>query len=124
MHWQRTINVMDVHCEGTPGRVVVGGVLPPPGDSVFEMMCHMRDSDDWLRRFLLNEPRGAGISSANLVVPPRHPEADAGYVIMETVEYPLTLTSPRPCSHDLGVTGTRTDADPASSSSIERSKRP
>ncbi len=88
MHWQRTINVMDMHCEGTPARVVVGGVLPPPGDSVFEMMCHMRDHDDWLRRFLLNEPRGAGISSANLVVPPRHPDADAGYIIMETVEYP------------------------------------
>ncbi len=98
MHWQRTINVMDVHCEGTPGRVVVGGVLPPPGDSVFEMMCHMRDKDDWLRRFLLNEPRGAGISSANLVVPPRHPEADAGYVIMETVEYPAMSGSNTICT--------------------------
>ena len=75
MFWNRTINVVDVHAEGEPGRVVVGGVLPPPGDSVFEMMCHMRDHDDWLRRFLLNEPRGAGITSANLVVPPRHPDA-------------------------------------------------
>jgi len=38
MFWERTINVIDVHAEGEPGRVVVGGVLPPPGDSVFEMM--------------------------------------------------------------------------------------
>ena len=87
MQWVRTINVVDVHAEGEPGRVVVGGVLPPPGASVYEQMCHLRDHDDWLRRFLLNEPRGAGISSANLVVPPCHPEADVGYVIMETAEY-------------------------------------
>ncbi len=98
MFWNRTINVVDVHAEGKPGRVVVGGVLPPPGDSVFEMMCHMRDHDDWLRRFLLNEPRGAGITSANLVVPPRHPDADVGYVIMETVEYPAMSGSNTICT--------------------------
>ena len=88
MRWSPTITVADMHCEGTPARIVTGGVLPPPGDSVQQQMVHMRDHDDWLRRFLLNEPRGAGISSANLIVPPKHPKADAGYIIMETVEYP------------------------------------
>jgi proline racemase len=88
MRWSRTLTVADMHCEGTPARIVVGGVLPPPGDTVQQQMVHMRDHDDWLRKFLLNEPRGAGISSANLVVPPKHPEAQAGYIIMETVEYP------------------------------------
>jgi proline racemase len=88
MRWSRTISVADMHCEGTPARIVTGGVLPPPGDTVQQQMVHMRDHDDWLRRFLLNEPRGAGISSANLIVPPKHPDADAGYIIMETVEYP------------------------------------
>lgn len=88
MRWSRTLTVADMHCEGTPARIVVGGVLPPPGDTVQQQMVHLRDHDDWLRKFLLNEPRGAGISSANLVVPPKHPEAQAGYIIMETVEYP------------------------------------
>jgi len=88
MRWSRTITVADMHCEGTPARIVTGGVVPPPGDSVQQQMVYMRDHDDWLRRFLLNEPRGAGISSANLIVPPKHPDAAAGYIIMETVEYP------------------------------------
>ena len=88
MRWRRSISVADVHAEGEPGRVVTGGVMPPPGDSILEQMLYMRDHDDWLRRFLLNEPRGAGIASANVIYPPKHPEADAGYVIMESVEYP------------------------------------
>ena len=88
MRWSRTVTVAEMHCEGTPARIVTGGVVPPPGDSVQQQMIYMRDHDDWLRRFLLNEPRGAGISSANLIVPPKHPDAAAGYIIMETVEYP------------------------------------
>lgn len=88
MRWQRTITVADVHAEGEPGRVVTGGVMPPPGDSVLEQMLYMRDQDDWLRKFVLNEPRAAGITSANVIYPPKHPDADAGYVIMESVEYP------------------------------------
>jgi proline racemase len=88
MRWKRTITVADVHAEGEPGRVVVGGVMPPPGDTILEQMHYMRDHDDWLRKFLLNEPRGAGIASANVIYPPKHPDAQAGYVIMESVEYP------------------------------------
>jgi proline racemase len=88
MRWTRTISVADTHCEGTPARIVVGGVMPPPGNSVKEQMMYLRDHDDSLRKFLLNEPRGAGISSCDLIVPPKDPAADAGYIIMETVEYP------------------------------------
>ncbi len=63
MRWTRTISVADTHCEGTPARIVVGGVMPPPGNSVKEQMMYLRDHDDSLRTFLLNDPRGAGISS-------------------------------------------------------------
>ena len=37
---------------------------------------------------MLREPRGYPALCANLILPPTHPEADAGYVIMEQVEYP------------------------------------
>ncbi len=37
---------------------------------------------------MLREPRGYPAANCNLVLPPTHPDADAGFVIMEQVEYP------------------------------------
>jgi proline racemase len=37
---------------------------------------------------MLREPRGYPAANCNLILPPSHPEADAGFVIMEQVEYP------------------------------------
>src|SRR5216684_8434262 len=34
------------------------------------------------------EPRRYPAANCNLILPPTHPEADAGFVIMEQVEYP------------------------------------
>ena len=83
MRWSRTITVVDAHAEGEIGRVVTGGVLPPPGQTLFDQREHLATKDDWLRKFLLNEPRGGGVHSANLIVPPVSPEADVGFIIME-----------------------------------------
>src|SRR5262249_23638388 len=43
---------------------------------------------DGLRKRMLREPRGYPAANCNLLLPPTHPEADAGMVIMEQVEYP------------------------------------
>jgi proline racemase len=37
---------------------------------------------------MLREPRGYPASNCNLILPPTHAEADAGFVIMEQTEYP------------------------------------
>jgi proline racemase len=37
---------------------------------------------------MLNEPRGYPAMCANVILPTTHPDADAGYVIMEHIEYP------------------------------------
>jgi proline racemase len=37
---------------------------------------------------MLREPRGYPAANCNLILPSTHPDADAGYVIMEQVEYP------------------------------------
>ena len=37
---------------------------------------------------MLREPRGYPALCANVILPPTHPDAAAGYVIMEHVEYP------------------------------------
>jgi len=67
--------------------VVVDGVDPPPGKTVFEQMQALK-RDDSLRRFLLREPRGSVATHANLIVPPTRNDCDAGYIVMEPTEYP------------------------------------
>ena len=51
-------------------------------------MEHLRDHEDWLRKVMLREPRGYPALCCNVILPPTLAEADAGYVIMEQVEYP------------------------------------
>jgi proline racemase len=84
----RAIQVVDAHAAGEPGRVIVGGVLDVPGASMFEKMRHLAEHGDDLRLLVLREPRGYPATCANLILPPTRAEADAGYVIMEQVEYP------------------------------------
>jgi proline racemase len=84
---RRTITVVGCHAGGEIGNVVVGGVLPPPGKTVFEQMQALR-ADDSLRRLLLREPRGSVAVHANLIVPATRGDCDAGFIIMEPTEYP------------------------------------
>lgn len=88
MAFKRMINCVETH-DGEPMRVVTGGVGHIPGDSVYEMMENLKNTDDSLRKFLLREPRGYPPLCCNIVVPPKHPDAAAGFIIMEQVEYPM-----------------------------------
>lgn len=83
----REIRVVHVHAEGEVGDVVVGGVSAPPGDSVWDQSRFI-ESDDSLRKFLLNEPRGGVFRHYNLLVPPKNPAADMGFIIMEPADTP------------------------------------
>jgi proline racemase len=93
---QRTITVVGCHAGGEIGNVVVGGVLPPPGKTVFEQMQAL-SRDDSLRRLLLREPRGSVAVHANLIVPPTRDDCVAGYIIMEPTEYPAMSGSNTIC---------------------------
>ena len=81
------VHVVHVHAEGEVGDVVVGGVMPPPGDSVWEQSRFIAQ-DNSLRDFLLNEPRGGVFRHYNLLVPPKSPEAAVGFIIMEPADTP------------------------------------
>lgn len=88
MPFKRTIHAIDTHA-GEPMRVITGGVPNVPGKTVYEKMVWLRENDDQLRQLMLREPRGYPPLCCNIIVPPCHPDADAGYVIMEQVEYPV-----------------------------------
>ena len=81
------ITVVGCHAGGEVGNVIIGGVLPPAGNTVFEQMQALR-ADDSLRRLLLREPRGSVAVHANLIVPATRADCEAGFIIMEPTEYP------------------------------------
>ena len=59
MRANRVIQVVGCHAEGEVGDVIVGGVLPPPGASVFEQRLAMERDHDHIRQLLICEPRGS-----------------------------------------------------------------
>jgi trans-L-3-hydroxyproline dehydratase len=88
--WQSArpvLTVVGCHAGGEVGNVVVAGVEPPPGATIFEQMQALR-ADDSIRRLLLREPRGSVAVHSNIVLPATRPDCAFGYVIMEPTEYP------------------------------------
>src|SRR5436305_10722388 len=96
MRAQRVITVVGCHAGGEVGNLVRGGVLPPPGSTVFEQMQALA-RDDSLRRLLLREPRGSIAVHANLIVPSLRKDCAAGFIIMEPTEYPAMSGSNTIC---------------------------
>ena len=87
MRSTKTIQVISCHAEGEVGDVITGGVAPPPGNTIWEQRTFI-EKDENLRNFVLNEPRGGVFKHVNLLVPPKHPDADAAFIIMEPEDTP------------------------------------
>ncbi len=87
MRSSRIVHVVSAHAEGEVGDVITGGVAPPPGDTIWDQRAWIA-KDDTLRRFVLNEPRGGVFRHVNLLVPPKHPDAQAAFIIMEPEDTP------------------------------------
>jgi len=87
MRSAKVIHVVSCHAEGEVGDVIVGGVAPPPGQTLWEQRNFIA-SDQTLRNFVLNEPRGGVFRHVNLLVPPKNPHADMGFIIMEPEDTP------------------------------------
>ncbi|KAB2711379.1 trans-3-hydroxy-L-proline dehydratase [Brucella intermedia] len=87
MRSTKIIHVVTCHAEGEVGDVIVGGVAPPPGDTVWDQ-ARWIESDGTLRNFVLNEPRGGVFRHVNLLVPPKNPQAQMGWIIMEPADIP------------------------------------
>ena len=81
------IEIVTCHAEGEVGDVIVAGVAPPPGDNLWEQRTFL-ETDETLRNYVLNEPRGGVFRHVNLLVPPTDPRADMGFLIMEPADTP------------------------------------
>ena len=81
------VHIVGCHAEGEVGDVIVGGVAPPPGATIWDQARWIAQ-DGALRDFVLNEPRGGVFRHVNLLVPPKDPRAVTGWIIMEPVHTP------------------------------------
>ena len=88
MRFSSMLTAVDLHACGEPGRVITGGVLDVPGANMFAKMQYFAEHHDDIRLRMLREPRGYPASCCNLILPATQPEAQAGFIIMEQVEYP------------------------------------
>jgi proline racemase len=87
MRSSKVIHVVSCHAEGEVGDVIVGGVAPPPGATVWEQSRWIA-KDQTLRNFVLNEPRGGVFRHVNLLVPAKDPRAQMAWIIMEPADTP------------------------------------
>ena len=87
MRSKQIIHMVSCHAEGEVGNVIVGGVAPPPGETLWQQSRWIA-SDQSLRNFVLNEPRGGVFKHINLLVPPKNPKAQFGFIIMEPEHTP------------------------------------
>lgn len=78
-----TIEAIDVHAEGEPGRVVLADALGIQGETMVERLRWCEQRLDPLRKLLLHEPRGYPATCGVLVVPPVTEGSDAGIVVLE-----------------------------------------
>ncbi|MBC8452213.1 MAG: proline racemase family protein, partial [Rhodospirillaceae bacterium] len=56
MRSKSAIQIIECHAEGEVGDVIVGGVSPPPGETLWDQSRFIA-KDETLRNFVLNEPR-------------------------------------------------------------------
>jgi len=81
------IEIIGCQAEGEVGDVIVSGIDPPPGATLWEQRSWI-DADQRLRQHVLNEPRGGVFKHVNLLVPAIDPRADIGFIIMEPAHTP------------------------------------
>ncbi|HEY0812457.1 MAG TPA: proline racemase family protein [Pseudonocardia sp.] len=98
MRWSKVLTVVGCHAGGELNNVVTGGLADVPGETVFDKMQYFEQHADQYRKLLLNEPRGGVVHCVNFLVPSRHPEAQMGYVIAESQEYPAMSGSNTICT--------------------------
>ena len=84
---ESAVEIVGCHAEGEVGDVIISGVEPPPGESVWEQALWIAN-DQSLRNFVLNEPRGGVFRHVNLLVPAKDSSAAMRFIIMAPEDTP------------------------------------
>ena len=82
---KREYSVVDTHTAGEPTRIVTD--FPLRGETITELKSDMQTNHDWLRRFLLEEPRGHNDMFGAVLCPPKRKGCDFGAFWMHNGGY-------------------------------------
>jgi 4-hydroxyproline epimerase len=80
------LRIVDSHTGGEPTRLVIDGG-PNLSGGVAEQLRMLREQHDWLRRAVVNEPRGNDVMVGALLCTPSDPSCTAGVVFFNNVGY-------------------------------------
>ena len=83
MRWKKTLQTVDLHCEGEIGRVITSTTLDVAVATLLDKLVHLNTVDDSLRRMVCFEPRGFVQMTVNLMMPPTRPDADAAFIVLQ-----------------------------------------
>ncbi|MCJ1902193.1 proline racemase family protein [Paracoccus sp. AS002] len=83
MSFEKSLDILLVHCQGESGNVLVGGAPEIPGATILDKMNHLNQVDPSLRLFLTREPRAQVVHTTNLLLAPTRPDADAGFIVLQ-----------------------------------------
>jgi proline racemase len=87
MRFKRMFTTVDTHTGGEPTRTVIGGIPFIPGKTISEKMLYLQQEQDWIRKVLVNEPRGNDVMSGVILTEPCSPGADLGVIFIEVGGY-------------------------------------
>ena len=79
---ENVVEVVGCHAEGEVGDVIIGGVQPPPGETVWEQAQGIA-KDQALRNFVLNEPEEINPNAVSLCC--AEAECNARKTIMNSI---------------------------------------
>jgi 4-hydroxyproline epimerase len=83
----RRIQVIDTHTGGEPTRVVIAGGPDLGRGPLADRRARLRDTADWLRSAVVNEPRGSDVLVGAIVVEPVDEACAAGVIFFNNIGY-------------------------------------
>jgi 4-hydroxyproline epimerase len=87
MSTPQRIQVIDSHTAGEPTRVVVAGGPELGRGTMHERRELLNREHDWLRRAVVNEPRGSDVLVGAILCEPTDPSCAAGVIFFNNVGY-------------------------------------
>jgi len=85
--FRRLVVTVDSHTQGEPTRLVIGGIIHYPGQTMREKQAYVAREYDPIRKALMGEPRGHRDMFGGYITPPATESGDLGIIYMDNSGY-------------------------------------